>query len=93
MSKGGILSIFIDLKDGAEGFHSSKFDSAELVAGCGSLFNPGLVIEAADLIEMETSTCGVSYEVSEKCPIMGVQNIPRFRFPEFPYRSESQWLS
>jgi len=29
---------------------------------CGSLFNPGLAIEAVDLIVMETSTHGVSYE-------------------------------
>ena len=53
MSKEGILSIFIYLKDRAQRFHPSKFDTAEsfdselttewlttegLVAGCGSLF-------------------------------------------------------
>jgi hypothetical protein len=43
MSKGGILSIYIDLKDRAQRCHPSKF--------CGSLFNPGSAIEAADLIE------------------------------------------
>ena len=90
MSKGGIQSIFIDLKDRAERFHPSKFCGSLF---CGSLFNPGPVIEAADLIEMETSTCGVSYEVSEKSQIMEVQNTPRSRFPELTGRSESQWLS
>jgi len=52
MSKGGILSIFIDLKDRAERFHPSKF--------CGSLFNPGPAFEAADLIEKEVSSLPVA---------------------------------
>ena len=34
--KEGILSIFINSKDRAQRFHPSIFDSAELVAGCGS---------------------------------------------------------
>jgi hypothetical protein len=46
MSKEGILSILIDLRDRAQRFHPSTFDTAEpfgcelraerLVAGCGS---------------------------------------------------------
>jgi hypothetical protein len=38
MSKEGILPIFMDSKDRAQRFHPSKFDTAELVAGCGWIF-------------------------------------------------------
>ena len=42
-------------------FHPSTFDIQYSIF-CGLLFNPGLSIEAADVIAMETSTCEVSYE-------------------------------
>jgi hypothetical protein len=40
----------------------SLFDTAELVAGCGSLFKPNPAIDTVDLIQIDTSTCGVSYK-------------------------------
>ena len=40
----------MDLKDRAQRFNPSKFDTAELVAGCGSLFDPGPAIESTDLV-------------------------------------------
>jgi hypothetical protein len=45
----------------AKRFHPSTFD-IEYSIFCGSLFNSGSSIEAADMIAMETSTYEVSYE-------------------------------
>jgi hypothetical protein len=49
-------------KDLAKRFHPSKFDTAELVAGCGSLFRPAA--KAASLILEKPCHFGVvSYKI------------------------------
>ena len=57
MSKKGVQAILIYPVGRAQRFHPSYFG--------GSLFNPATAIEAADVIQIETSTFGVSYEKSQ----------------------------